>query len=130
MSTYTPKEEEKLMQVYTANPCLETVSKLSVLLNKPKKSIISKLVRLGVYEKRGYRTKLGEIPIPKITIVRSIEEVLDCSLPDLEKTPKSTLKALEKAVLDQDRALEEALGELRGSVEESQVIKEILGTKK
>jgi hypothetical protein len=129
MSTYTPKEEEKLIQVYTDSPSIETVRQLSVLLNKPQKSIISKLVRLGVYEKRGYRTKLGEVPIPKITIVRNIEEMLDTSLPDLTKAPKNTLKELEKSILELDRALEDAMATINARADDERVIKEMLTNK-
>ena len=65
MSNYTPREVEKLIDIYTANPCLETVDKLTVELNKPRKSIIAKLVKEGVYVTRGYRTKTGEVPVTR-----------------------------------------------------------------
>ena len=93
-SSYSKHEVERMVAMYTANPCLEVVAKLSVLLNRPKKSIISKLVKEGVYVKRGYRTKTGELPVTKIEYVRRLEELLDISLVDLDKAPKTTLKVL------------------------------------
>lgn len=119
---YTKKETEEMIDIYTENPCLEVVSKLSVLLNKPKKSIISKLVKEGVYLKKGYTTKSGEIPITKLQLVRGIEDALDTKLPDLDKAPKTTLKELNTVVIDMAQLLEDTLEELR-----STSIEEILG---
>ena len=68
-SSYTEKEVNKMIDVYTDNPCMETVEKLMTLLNRPKKSIIAKLVKEGVYVTRGYRTKTGEVPITKLELV-------------------------------------------------------------
>lgn len=91
---YTERETVKLIELYEENPCLETVTKLANLFNKPKKSIISKLVKEGVYQKKGYLTKRGEKPITKLQLVRQLEEMLDTTLPDLDKAPKSTLQNL------------------------------------
>jgi len=98
MSTYTPTEVKRLEEIYSKDPTLETVTRLSVVLNKPKKSIIAKLVKMGIYEKAGYRTKTGEKPITKLQIVRSLEEMLGASLPGLDKTPKLTLKTLHTSI--------------------------------
>lgn len=110
---YTERETKQMIDAYTANPCIEVVDKLSVQLNKPRRSIISKLVKEGVYITRGYRTKTGDIPITKLQVVRSIEEALDISLPGLDKAPKSTLKTLETAVLEQTQFLDDVLEELQ-----------------
>lgn len=93
-NAYTESETKKLIDAYAKNPSLENVSRLSVKFNRTKKSIISKLVKEGVYEKQGYRTKLGEKPESKLLITRDIEDMLDAQLVDLDKCPKSTLKAL------------------------------------
>jgi len=122
-SSYTKKETEKLIDTYTATPDLKTVGRLSVLLNKPKKSIISKLVKEGVYIKKGYVTKTGETPITKLQLVRSIEDALDTKLPDLDKAPKTTLKALSDIVVEQAQMLEDALEDL-GKRSETQRVKD------
>ena len=124
-SNYTKKEVDQMIDIYTENPCLEVVNKLSVLFNKPKKSIISKLVKEGVYIKKGYTTKAGETPITKIQLVRSIEEALDIRLPDLDKAPKATLKELSSTVVDMAQLLEDTLEELRNYSETDRVQKEI-----
>lgn len=118
-TVYTTTETQKLIDRYLSNPCLEMVDKLSVEFNKPRKSIISKLVKEGVYVTRGYRSKTGEVPITKLQLLRTIEDNLDAKFPGLDKAPKSTLKRLAEMVEIQTRTLEDALEELneRGDVE-------------
>ena len=124
-SSYTDKEVQKLVDVYTDNPCMETVEKLMTLLNRPKKSIIAKLVKEGVYVTRGYRTKTGEVPITKLEMVREIEDALDISLPGLDKAPKATLKVLADSLTELSAYLDEALVELRDMSEKARVLKEV-----
>lgn len=114
-SSYTKQETDKLRDVYLKSPCLETVSKLSVILNRPRKSIISKLVKEGIYVRKGYRTKMGGVPITKLQLVRSIEDALDIKLPDLSKAPKSTLQVLSDTIVDQTMLLEDSLQDLKGA---------------
>jgi hypothetical protein len=118
-SSYNETETQKLIEKYTANPCLEIVDKLAVEFNRPRKSIISKLVKEGVYITRGYRSKTGEVPVTKLQIVHAIEDCLDDKFPGLDKTPKQTLKKLGEAIRLQTITLEDALEELnnRGDVE-------------
>jgi len=112
VSSYTKTEIEKIIDVYSDNPCLEVVDKLSVMFNRPRKSIISKLVKEGVYIKRGYVTKTGETPITKLELVRGIEENLDTKLPGLDKAPKTTLKLLHESIEESSHILEDIVSEL------------------
>lgn len=67
------------------NPALETV---------PERSIIAKLSSLGVYKKKGYLTKRGEIPIKKEEYIDRIAALLDVQadfLESLEKVNKGVL---------------------------------------
>jgi len=105
-------ETKKLHDIYCDNPCMETVLKLCTILNKPKKSIISKLSKDGLYLTRGYVTKLGETPVTKLQIVRSVEDALDIKLPGLDKAPKATLKVLSNTVVDMAYTLEDTLGQI------------------
>ena len=100
MSTYTEYETKKLIQLYEENPCLATVRKLCVTFNKPQKSIISKLVKEGVYVTQGYVDKQGNKPITKLQIVRNLESLLDTKLMGLDKAPKGTLRLLMEKVTD------------------------------
>lgn len=125
-SNYTEKETNKMIDIYTENPCLEVVSKLSIMFNRPKKSIISKLVKEGVYIRKRYLSKTGETPITKLQVVRTIEDALDVKLPELDKAPKVTLKILAESIIDQATLLEDALDELRDISEVQNVKEEIL----
>jgi hypothetical protein len=107
MATYTEKEVKILHELYGANPCLEVVDKLSVKLNKPRKSIISKLVKEGIYVTRRYTDKRGNTPITKLAIVRSIENSLSLQLPGLDKAPKGTLIQLEQNISEMSTVLDE-----------------------
>jgi len=129
-SNYTERETDTLIDVYTKNPSLETVEKLMTLLNRPKKSIISKLVKEGVYVTRGYRTKTGELPVSKMVLVRTIEDALDTTFPDLEKAPKPTLKKLSDTVVELTEQFEEALIQVSDLSERNSVLEEMLKIKK
>jgi len=125
-SSYTNKQVDKMIDIYTDNPCLEVVNKLSVMFNRPRKSIISKLSKEGVYIKLGYRSKSGEVPITKLQLVRSIEDALDIKLPGLDKTQKATLKLLSDTVVEQTQMLEDTLEELGRRFENKRVQDDIL----
>jgi DNA-binding Xre family transcriptional regulator len=91
---YTTEESQYLLEKYNG----ENVEELAKALNKTPKSIIGKLSKLGVYQKKEYLSKTGEKPITKLEIVATIASRLRCNPEDLiglEKTPKSTLIKLE-----------------------------------
>jgi hypothetical protein len=124
--SYSEKEVNKMIDMYTSNPCLEMVDKISVALNKTRKSVIAKLVKEGVYISRQYTDKRGELPVTKIALVREIEDTLDTKLPDLDKAPKTTLKELNKMVQDLHTTLDTALDDLRAQEEELKAAREML----
>lgn len=102
MSTYTDKETEYMVEIYTLNPSKETVEELAEKLQRSKKSIIGKLSREGVYRREVYVTKTGDKPITKVEIVSSIADGLGIeisALAGLEKSPKAALKYLERAIV-------------------------------
>lgn len=94
---YTPEETQILLEKYTQNPTPETVEELARILNKPKKSIIGKLVKEKVYVRITYKTKLGEDPITKKELTHQIADKLNVpveKIQGLEKSPKSALKTV------------------------------------
>ena len=96
---YTQDQVEYIVNQYRLNPDRETVEKLADELNKSVKSIIGKLSREGVYKRTYYKTKTGENPVTKLEIVESIAGLLGVkNLNGLEKSPKPTLKELEKCL--------------------------------
>jgi hypothetical protein len=101
MSNYTEEQTMEMVGAYLDQPTPETVECLAEKYGKSKKSIIGKLSREGVYRREAYVSKTGEKPITKIEIVSQIAEHLDLESSDLsglEKSPKESLKNLEKAV--------------------------------
>ena len=65
----------------------------------PERSIIAKLSSLGVYKKKQYVTKRGELPIKKEEHIARIAKLLDVNaeiLESLEKVNKSVLQLLER----------------------------------
>ena len=100
---YTEEQVDYMKSVYIAFPSRETVEKLAEEYNKSVKSIIGKLSREGVYKKTEYLTKAGEKPITKMEIVENLADNLGLdttALAGLEKSPKTALKNLEKAICD------------------------------
>jgi len=60
----------------------------------PERSIIAKLSTLGVYKKKQYLTKRGEVPIRKSAYIEKIAQILECdveTLESLEKVNKNVL---------------------------------------
>jgi hypothetical protein len=101
MSNYTEEQTLEMVGAYLDQPTPETVEGLAEKYGKSKKSIIGKLSREGVYRREAYVSKTGEKPITKIEIVSQIAEHLDLESSDLaglEKSPKESLRRLEKAV--------------------------------
>ena len=68
-------------------------------LGVPERSVIAKLSSLGVYKKKEYLTKRGEIPVKKDEYIERIAKLLDVNsdmLESLEKVNKSVLALIEK----------------------------------
>lgn len=93
---YTEEETEFLLDYYSkAEDKQKSIEELSEKLQKPRRSIIGKLSRLGVYEKKVYLTKRGDPPITKLELVAMLAEEHEWNLPELEgleKAPKEVLK--------------------------------------
>mgnify|MGYP001179802791 CR=1 FL=1 len=101
---YTEEQVKHMVEAYKDNPSRETVDNLAEELNKSVKSIIGKLSREGVYKKTVYKTKTGEDPITKKELVETVANMLDIDstkIAGLEKAPKSDLKNLVEAVVEE-----------------------------
>tara|TARA_B100000497_G_C7332076_1_gene219682 strand:- start:47 stop:349 length:303 start_codon:yes stop_codon:yes gene_type:complete len=93
---YTKEEENYLLEIYSgAEDKQFVIDELAGQLHKSRRSIIGKLSRLGVYEKKIYLTKRGEAPTTKLEIVHQLSEKNGWALEKLEgleKAPKEVLK--------------------------------------
>jgi hypothetical protein len=77
------------------------VTLLAEQLGVPERSVIAKLSSLGVYKRKEYLNKQGNIPIKKEEYVDRIAKLLDTNvemLESLEKVNKNVLKLLEAAL--------------------------------
>ena len=95
---YTEEQTTYVIQEYLKNKEDEDVIKrLAQELNKSEKSIIGKLSKENVYEKRVYRSKSGELPVTKKELVANLSSLVGANperLQGLEKAPKLELKYL------------------------------------
>jgi response regulator RpfG family c-di-GMP phosphodiesterase len=84
---YTPEQTAQVLQLYAASVDPETIA---LTLNKSTRSVISKLVQLGVYqspEQRVARPKKSEL-------IQKIAEHLELDAHQLESLEKATHGAL------------------------------------
>lgn len=96
---YTKEITAKLEEDYLAGV---TTADLSAELGVPVRSIIAKLSSMGVYKKKQYLTKRGEIPIKKEEYIEKLAILLGVhqeTLESLEKVNKSVLALLESKLL-------------------------------
>jgi hypothetical protein len=99
---YTKEITDKLVEDYK-NGIL--VANLAQSLDVPERSIIAKLSSLGVYNKKSYVNKRGELPIKKSQHIEHIAKLLQCDeemLESLEKVNKQVLKLIELKLSEVD----------------------------
>ena len=99
---YTKEITDKLVEDYKANTPVAT---LAQQLDVPERSIIAKLSSLGVYQKKQYLNKRGELPVKKSEHIERIATLLDCNLElleSLEKVNKGVLKLIEDKLRETD----------------------------
>lgn len=97
---YTKEIIDRLVQDYQLQV---PVKQLAQQLDMPERSIIAKLSSLGVYQKKSYVNKRGEIPVKKSEHIENIAGLLDCDLElleSLEKVNKVVLKLIENKLSD------------------------------
>ena len=91
---YTKEQEAKMMADYSVEPTRSTVEELSNELGKSVKSIIAKLVSLGVYKKAEKLSKTGKRITSKSELVSQINEHYGFEMPSLVKATKIDLQNL------------------------------------
>ena len=100
---YTKEITDKMMADY-ANEV--SVDDIAAELDVPIRSVIAKLSSLGVYKKKQYTNKRGEVPIKKEEYIERIGALLDVNLDmleSLEKVNKSVLVMLEAALKEANK---------------------------
>lgn len=95
---YDNETTTKLVEMYKGGNSVEHIAEA---FKVPERSIIAKLSSLGVYQRKTYVNKRGEVPIKKERYIEKIAELLDCNievLESLEKCNKSVLVMIVKAL--------------------------------
>jgi hypothetical protein len=81
------------------------VRDIAYSIDVPERSVIAKLSSLGVYEKKTYTNKRGELPVKKSQHIDKIAELLEVdveTLESLEKVNKGVLKLIELKLTESD----------------------------
>jgi Zn-dependent peptidase ImmA (M78 family) len=97
---YTKEITDKIVEDYKGG---KTVGEIAKTLSVPDRSIIAKLSSLGVYQKKVYVNKRGEVPVKKWEMIESLAEILAVpsdQLESLEKVNKNVLVLIKNRLLD------------------------------
>ncbi len=97
---YTAELTKQLVADYEAGL---TVEKIAETLQVPERSVIAKLSSLGVYRKKTYLNKRGEVPIKKAEHIEKLAKLLKVDveqLESLEKVNKRVLELIQRALED------------------------------
>jgi hypothetical protein len=98
MTNYTEEQTKYMVDMYLQAEDKEAmVEYLSEHFNKPKKSVIGKLSKEKVYQKKVYLSKTGEPPVTKKELIHHLSELVGADperLQGLEKAPKLELQYL------------------------------------
>ncbi len=95
---YTKEICDRMVQDYTSGVPAATIAQD---LDVPERSVIAKLSSLGVYQKKSYLNKRGEVPVKKSEHIERIATLLDTNLElleSLEKVNKTVLVMIERAL--------------------------------
>ena len=97
---YTKEITEQIVNDYQAGILVE---RIATELKVPEKSIIAKLSSMGIYKKRQYLNKRGEVPVKKWQMIEELAQLLEVpsdQLESLEKVNKNVLVILKRRLTD------------------------------
>jgi Mn-dependent DtxR family transcriptional regulator len=97
---YSKELTDKIVKDYQAGIM---VAEIAQSLQVPMRSVIAKLSSMGIYQKRQYLNKRGEVPVKKFEMIENLAELLGVpsdQLESLEKVNKSVLILLQKRLSD------------------------------
>jgi hypothetical protein len=102
---YTKEITDRMVLDYQSGVA---AAEIAIQLDVPERSVIAKLSSLGVYQKKSYVNKRGEVPVKKSEHIERIAELLDVNLElleSLEKVNKGVLKLIEDNLTKSDPKL-------------------------
>jgi hypothetical protein len=95
---YTPEQTTKIVADYQSGVTVEMIAEA---MGKSVRSIVAKLSREGVYQKKVYTTKTGEKVVKKdehADAIGSILRLSEAEIESLTKANKSALRAIFEAL--------------------------------
>ena len=98
MTTYTKEILDQIISKYQAGV---PITSLEEEFGFSQRSLIAKLASLGVYKKKEYTNKRGEIPVKKEEIIEKLAKLLEIDsqlLESLEKVTKTALILMERKI--------------------------------
>lgn len=95
-TAYTVEQTTALVAAYQAAPTAETVAAFAETFGKSVKSIVAKLSREGVYQKKAYVTKAGAKPVRKEALADELQAVFGLSEAEADSLAKANKTALVK----------------------------------
>lgn len=95
-TAYTTEQTVELVEAYKAEPNAETVAAFAEKFGKTVKSVIAKLSREGVYQKKEYVSKSGQKPEKKDSVADAIGAILKMSDGEIDSLAKANKTALQK----------------------------------
>ncbi|NCZ46782.1 MAG: hypothetical protein EBX59_04320 [Betaproteobacteria bacterium] len=107
---YTKEITDKIVEDYKAG---KLVKEIADSLGVPDRSVVAKLSSLGVYNKKVYVNKRGEVPIKKWEMIENLAQILQVpsdQLESLEKVNKNVLVLIKNRLLDPKPQKSELIG--------------------
>ena len=95
-TAYTTEQTVELVNAYKAEPTAETVAVFAEKFGKTVKSVIAKLSREGVYQKKEYVSKAGTKPVKKDELATQLMDLFNLSESEAESLAKANKTALLK----------------------------------
>jgi len=95
---YSDQMVKDIVAQYKENPTMDTVNNLATTTGKTTRSLIAKLSREGVYQKKERATKSGGAVITKTEIVQKIAEKSGLEFDMISTLVKATKTDLQKLV--------------------------------
>jgi hypothetical protein len=90
---YTPEQTLKMVTDYQGGVTVESIAES---LGKTVRSVVAKLSREGVYQKKVYVSKTGEKPVKKDTTAEQIGVIVGLSEGEVDSLTKANKTALVK----------------------------------
>ncbi len=107
---YTKEQEAMIKERYLGKPDLDTVKELALEIDKPDRSVISKLSAMGCYKRKKYVSKSGKPPERKEDVISRLSGLFQIDptlLESLEKSNKYTLVLMEKKLIELQEYIKE-----------------------